>query len=232
VVANPSDTNIHRQPVRRPATDAVVSFLIDTSGSMKAQRYQSVAVLVDTLVRALEMAEVASEVLGFTTASWSGGRSRADWVAAGRPDNPGRLADVAHVVYKSADWSWRQSRLSMAAMLRTDHYREGLDGEALEWAAWRLALRPERRRVLVLVSDGLPMETSTTSANHEGYLTDHLRTVWQRLDQSAVGLGPEVELGAITLEHDLSGFVTRSVHLNLTGTLTVGTYDVLNRLLG
>ena len=225
IVANPGDEHIYRQPVERPATDAVVSFLIDTSGSMKAQRYQSIAVLVDTLTRALEMADVSSEVLGFTTASWGGGRSRADWVAAGRPENPGRLADVSHIIYKSADQSWRQSRFSTAAMLRTEHYREGLDGEALRWAAGRLAARPERRRVLVLISDGIPMETSTAGTNPDGYLTDHLRSVWQQIDHPHL-----VELGAITLEHDLSGFASRSVHLDLAGTLSVGTYDVLHRL--
>ncbi len=226
IVANPGDTHIYRQPVQRPSADAVVSLLIDTSGSMKVQRHESVTVLVDTLVRALDMGGVASEVLGFTTAAWAGGRARSDWQAAGRPDEPGRVAEVAHIVYKSADQTWRQARFSLAAMLRTDHYREGLDGEAVAWAAQRLVVRPESRKMLVLISDGLPMETTTADLNRDGLLLDHLRSVWS--DAEASGL----ELGAISLDHDLGAIVTPSVTIDLTGTLTVGTYDVLTQLFG
>ncbi len=223
LIATPIDPPIHRRPVARPAADAVVTLLVDTSGSMKVQRYESLAVLVDTLAQALEMAGVSSEVLGFTTSSWSGGRSLADWRTAGRPDHPGRLADVTHIVYKSAEQSWRQARFGLAAMVRTDHYREGVDGEAVAWAAGRLLVRPERRRVLVLVSDGRPMETATTRVNGDGYLLDHLATEWRRA-------ADHVELGAISLDHDLAPVVTPAVTLNLTGTLTVGTYRVLDHL--
>ncbi len=226
VVADPADRSIHRTPERRQSLDAVVTFLVDNSGSMKVQRYESMAVLVDTLTRAVDLAGAQSEVLGFTTSSWSGGRSRQRWVAEGRPDRPGRLADCQHIVYKSADETWRQARLSIAALLKTDHYREGLDGEAVEWALNRLANRPERKRLLVLISDGLPMETSTTTANGEGYLVDHLREVWERGAPASLG----IRLGAITLEHDLSAYLLPSVHLDLTGTLTIGTYDVVRQL--
>ena len=232
VVADPTNRLIHRRQVARRSADVIVTFLIDTSGSMKHQRFESVAVLVDTLVRALEMVGMSSEVLGFTTSTWAGGRSRRDWEAAGRPEalatggaGPGRVADLQHIVYKTAHRTWRQSRFSLAAMLRTDHYREGIDGEALAWAAGRLAARPEERKILVLVSDGLPMETSTATLNPEGFLLDHLRRQWEL----AVDW---LEIGAISLQHDLQPLLQPSITLDLSGPLTVGTYDVLNQLFG
>ncbi|MDH4280108.1 MAG: cobalt chelatase [Acidimicrobiia bacterium] len=225
LVVDPVGPIVYRRPLSRPAADTVVTFLVDTSGSMKVQRHESLAVLIDTLVRALEMAGVASEVLGFTTSTWSGGRSADDWRAAGAPGDPGRVADVLHIVYKSADQTWRQARMGLAAIFRTDHYREGVDGEAVRWATNRLAAREERRRVLVLVSDGLPMETATARLNPDGYLLDHLAAEWQR----AATL---VEVGAISLDHDLSAVLAPSVTVNLTGTLTVGTYSVLDTLFG
>ena len=223
-MADPVNPVVYRRQLSRPAADTVVTFLVDASGSMKVQRHESLAVLLDTLVRALEMAGVSTEVLGFTTSTWSGGRSADDWRAAGAPADPGRVADLLHIVHKSADQSWRQARMGMAAILRTDHYREGVDGEAVRWAVDRLAARPERRRVLVLVSDGLPMETATARLNPDGYLLDHLAFEWRRAAEL-------VEVGAISLDHDLSGLLSPSTAVNLTGTLTVGTYSVLETLL-
>ncbi len=228
LIADPANRSVHRAPERRASLDAVVTFLIDNSGSMKVQRYESMTVLVDTMARAIDLAGARSEVLGFTTSTWSGGGSRQQWTQQGQPENPGRLADRQHIVYKSADETWRQARLSIAALLKTDHYREGLDGEAVEWAVGRLASRPEKRRLLVLVSDGLPMETSTTSVNRDGYLVDHLRQVWESQATARNG----VRLAAITLDHDLSAYLLPSVRLDLTGTLTIGTYEVLRRLFG
>ena len=225
LIADPIDPAVYRQTVSRAATDTVVTFPIDTSGSMKVQRFESLAVLIDTLVQALEMAGVASEVLGFTTSTWSGGRSADDLRAAGSPAEPGRVADLLHIVYKSADQSWRQARLGLAAMLRTDHYREGVDGEAVRWATDRLMARPERRRVLILVSDGLPMETATARLNLDGYLLDHLQHEWRRADD-------RVERGAVSLHHDLSAVAAPSISLDLSGTLTIGTYRFLHHLVG
>ncbi|MDH3293598.1 MAG: cobalt chelatase [Acidimicrobiia bacterium] len=225
LIANPIEARVYRQPRIRPSAEAAVTFLIDTSGSMKVQRYEGVAVLVDTLVRALEMGGIVTEVLGFTTATWGGGRSREDWQRSGAPAEPGRVADLQYIVYKGAEQTWRQARFSMAAMMRTDHYREGVDGEAVVWAAGRLLARPEWRRVLVLISDGFPMETSTARLNRDGYLFDHLRRVWEQA-------GEAVEVGAITLDHDLSEIISPSVGLDLTGTLTIDTYNVLHRLFG
>lgn len=227
VVADPTNRLIHRRPRLQPTGEAAVTFLIDTSGSMRSQRYESMAVLVDTLVRALEPAGAVTEVLGFTTGAWAGGQAAADWRAQGSPPNPGRLNEVQHVVYKSFDRTWRQSRFGLAAMLRIDHYREGIDGEALIWANRRLLARPERRRVLVMISDGHPMDATTATNNRDGFLADHLRAVAARIE--ADGL---ITLGAIGIDDQLDAYVTRSVSLDLDGTLTIGSYDVLHRLFG
>lgn len=227
IVADPLNHFVYRQPITRPVTDAVVSFLIDTTGSMKVQNYGSVAVLVDTYVRALEMIDVRTEVLGFSTASWAGGQSAKQWQATGSPPYPGRLADGLHIVYKSADQTWRQARHGIAAMLRTDHYREGIDGEALAWAVARSRLRPEPQRHLVMISDGLPMEASTTAHNRDEFLFDHLRGVVD----SAEATG-DVRLGAITLDHDMTEFFSRTTTADLSGPLTLSSYGALKRLFG
>ncbi len=227
LVADPMNRLIHRRERVRPSSDATVTFLIDTSGSMKAQRYESVAVLVDTLSRALEMAGATSEVLGFTTGAWGGGQVMADWRAAGSPADPGRLNEVQYIVYKHADQRWRQARLGLAAMLRTDHYREGVDGEAIEWAYGRLLQRTERRRALVIISDGAPMDAATASNNRDGFLADHLRSVARRVESDGA-----VELGAVGIDQQLDDYIANSISLDLTGTLSIGTYDVLHRLFG
>lgn len=234
IVVDPANPFVRRLPREVQTGDAVVSFLIDTSGSMKVQRFEAVAVLVDTFVRALEMAQIKSEVLGFTTASWGGGKPQNEWRSAGEESHPGRLAELQHIVYKSADQSWRQARLSIASMLKTDHYREGVDGEALEWAAGRLAQRTEARRALVMISDGVPMQTATANHNRDGFLGDHLRSVARAIETGRLGSvsggGSPISLGAIGIDHDLAEFVANSVRLDLAGTLTIGTYDVLDAL--
>ncbi|MEM7321455.1 MAG: cobalt chelatase [Actinomycetota bacterium] len=227
VVADPTNRLVHRHPRSQPTGDAAVTFLIDTSGSMRAQRYESVAVLVDTLVRSLEAAGVVSEVLGFTTGAWAGGRAAADWRAQGSQANPGRLNEVQHVIYKDFERTWRQARFGIAAMLRTDHYREGIDGEALIWAHRRLVRRPERRRVLVIISDGHPMDAATANNNRDGFLADHLRAVASRIEADGA-----VALGAIGIDDQLDAYIGASVSLDLDGTLTIGSYDVLHRLFG
>lgn len=233
IVIDPLDPDVRRSPRLRPSSDSAVTFLIDTTGSMKVQRYESVAVLVDTLTRALELAGSSVEVLGFSTASWAGGRAAAQWRADGSPPDPGRISETMHIVYKSFDASWRQARHSMAAMLRTDHYREGVDGEALAWAAQRLQARSERRRALVMISDGLPMEATTATNNGDGFLHDHLAAVARAIEtqSSRPGRGG-LELGVIGIDHVLDEVIGRSVALDLDGTLTIGTYDVLAALFG
>ena len=214
-LARPADAlagppNVFRRDRHEVACHAVVAFLVDGSGSMKAQRGEAVAVLVDTWCRALDLAGVSSEVLGFTTGGWNGGRALADWRRAGSPDQPGRLNEACHIVYKDADTPWRRSRRSLAAMLETRHHREGLDGEALAWAAGRLMARPERRRLLVVVSDGAPMDSATHLHNRDGFLDDHLVAVAGHLERSTV-----VELGALGLDRDVGAWYRNSVDLDL-----------------
>ncbi|MEM9204165.1 MAG: cobalt chelatase [Actinomycetota bacterium] len=227
VVTDPVEHRIFRQPRMRPLADVAVTFLVDSSGSMKQQRYEAAAVLVDTFAQALDLAGAAVEVLGFTTRSWAGGNATKAWKAAGSPAAPGRVAEVEHIVYKDAGTTWRRARRSLAAMLSVHHYREGLDGEALVWAYRRLATQGASRRLLVLVSDGAPMETSTATANRDGFLDDHLGAVAAALEQRG-----DVEVGALTLEADLSGVFARSQLIDLSGTLSLSHYEVLADLFG
>jgi len=202
--------HVFRRIRHEVACDAVVGFLVDTSGSMEAQRYESVAVLVDLFCRALDLAGVASEVLGFTTGGWNGGKALADWRRAGSPPEPGRLNEACHVVFKDADTPWRRSRRSLAALLETRHYREGLDGEAVAWAAGRLAARPESRRLLVVVSDGAPMDSATHLNNRSGFLADHLAEVVR-----AVRRGGAVELGAVGIDRDVGTWYPNAIDVDL-----------------
>jgi cobaltochelatase CobT len=191
LVTTPSERDIFRAEARVPRTDAIVSFLVDCSGSMKAFS-ESVAVLVDVFARALELAGVGCEVLGFTTASWNGGRVRRNWNRSGRPRNPGRLNEVRHLVIKSADTRYRSARSAIAGLLKVDLYREGVDGEAVEWARGRLEACDEHRRILVVISDGSPMDGATALANDQYYLDRHLRDVLAEqsgIQVSALGVG-------------------------------------------
>jgi cobaltochelatase CobT len=197
VVSSPAERRVFRRERTQPRGDCVVGFLIDCSGSMKAH-IESVALRVDLLVRACEQAGIATEVLGFTTLAWNGGRARADWLGDGRPAHPGRLNETCHMVFKSADDSWRRARPAIAALLKADLFREGVDGEAVEWACARLASRAEMRRILVVISDGSPMDTATAQTNDAFYLDNHLKEVVARhealRDVDVIGLGVGLDL--------------------------------------
>ena len=222
LVATPNERNIFRARAHAPRTDAMVSFLIDCSGSMKAFS-EPVAVLVDVFARALELAGVGCEVLGFTTASWNGGRARRDWVRAGRPANPGRLNDVRHLVIKDADTPYRTARTAIAGLLKLDLYREGIDGEAVEWARNRLETRDEQRRILVVISDGSPMDSATSLANDRDYLDHHLRDV--------LAATSDVDVCAVGVGLDLSVYYDRCTTLDLTeGTTRRVLADVLEAI--
>ena len=225
VIANPTNRQLFKQERYRPVAPAVVSFLIDNSGSMKRQRHETVTVLVDTLARALDLAGATSEILGFTTASWNGGNSLRAWRRAGEPENPGRLAETSHIVYKDADTSWKRSRLSVASMMKTQHFREGIDGEAMIWAYRRLLARPEPRKLLIIISDGAPMEAATMNANGEAFLEAHMRSVAHRVERERV-----VELGAVSIDQPVDSLFAKSVDMDLSGTLTLGEYGLLERL--
>lgn len=226
VVANPTNLNVFRQPRLRPTAPAVVTFLLDNSGSMKRdRRHATVGVLVDTLARALDLAGATSEVLGFTTDSMNGGQPGRDWREAGQPPNPGRLAALRHIVYKDGDTSWRRSRLSVAALMRTQHMQASVDGEAIVWAYRRLLARPEARKFLVVLSDGAPVEAATRRANGPGYLATHARNVVQAIEQHG-----HVGIGAITIDQPVEAVFGSSVHIDLANTLTLSDYRLLERL--
>ncbi|MDE2453390.1 MAG: cobalt chelatase, partial [Burkholderiales bacterium] len=209
LIATPSERRLFRIERELPAADCVVAWLIDCSGSMK-QHIEAVALLADVFMRALEQAGAAGELLGFSTGAWNGGRAAADWRRAGRPALPGRLNEAEHFVFKDADTPWRRARRDIAALLRAELFREGIDGEAVDWACERLEARPEARRILIVVSDGCPMDGATALANDPGTLERHLREVLGRREQNG-----RVEVFGLGVGLDLSGFYSRSLALDL-----------------
>ena len=174
LVGNPQATSVFKDVRQSRVVQCAVTLLLDCSGSMKTHAERT-SILVDVLGRALEMAGVVVEVLGFSTNAWNGGRVRRDWQAAGQPQCPGRLNEVLHLVFKSAALPWRRGRRGIAALRRPDLFREGVDAEALEWACQRLRNIPAKRRILLVVSDGCPMDTATAECNGEDYLANHLQ---------------------------------------------------------
>ncbi len=194
LVAAPSERRLFRKDQYRLRNDCLVSFLIDCSGSMK-HSIEYIAMLVDIFTRALDQSEIPSEILGFTTLSWNGGRAQQQWIPEGRPANPGRLNERCHLVFKDADSSWRKSRKQIAALLKTPYFREGLDGEAVEWACQRMHKHGERRKILIVISDGSPMDSATNLANDEFYLDNHLKNTVEKYDHRngieiyAIGVG-------------------------------------------
>lgn len=198
LVSDPLDREVFQRERNALTTDCVVGLLFDCSGSMKAHA-QTTSMLADVLGRALTMAGVATEILGFTTASWNGGRAMQDWQRAGRPDAPGRLNEQLHVVFKSASTPWRRARSGIAAMRRAELYREGIDGEAVDWACQRLGRWPAQRRILMVISDGCPMDSATHQTNDLHYLDQHLKQVVSRYERNGsvtiCGLGVGLDLG-------------------------------------
>ena len=226
LVSNPQYRHVFMRPHSQLRTNAVVSFLIDNSGSMKRQRYREVAVMVDTYCRALGLAGIASEVLGFTTSDWNGGRAMQAWRRRGSPQNPGRVGETLQIVYKSAGTPWRQSRAGLASMLETRHFREGVDGEALIWAYRRLLQRTEKNRYLIVISDGAPMDAATHNLNRQGFLDDHLLGVVRSIERQR-----RVFLGGIGIDLDMSNVFVNNASLDLTGNLVHQSYRVLQDLL-
>lgn len=188
--------------------DTVVSLLIDNSGSMRGRPITVAAMSADILARTLERCGVKVEILGFTTRSWKGGSSREKWVADGKPKTPGRLNDLRHIVYKGADQPWRRARKNLGLMLREGLLKENIDGEALMWAHQRLMGRPEQRRILMVISDGAPVDDATLSANPGNYLERHLRDAIDFIENRS-----DVEITAIGIGHDVTRYYRRAVTL-------------------
>jgi cobaltochelatase CobT len=186
--------------------DTIVTLLIDNSGSMRGRPISIAAISADVMARTLERCGVKTEILGFTTRAWKGGQSREAWLAGGKPAQPGRLNDLRHIVYKKADEPWRHARRNLGLMMREGLLKENIDGEALLWAHSRLLARPEDRRILMVISDGAPVDDSTLSVNSAGYLEAHLRRVIDWIERQS-----PVQLVAIGIGHDVTRYYRRAV---------------------
>lgn len=208
VVIDPSHPLSFKQESETQFRDTIVTLLIDNSGSMRGRPITVAAMSADILARTLERCGVKVEVLGFTTRSWKGGSSREKWVTEDKPKNPGRLNDLRHIVYKSADTPWRRARANLGLMLREGLLKENIDGEALLWAHNRLLGRSEQRRILMVISDGAPVDDATLSANPGNYLEKHLRDVIEWIETRS-----PVQLTAIGIGHDVTRYYRRAVTL-------------------
>lgn len=206
VVVNPTQSLSYKVERDTEFRDTVVTLLIDNSGSMRGRPISIAAISADILARTLERCGVKTEILGFTTRAWKGGQSRETWLAAGRPPQPGRLNDVRHIVYKKADEPWRRARNALGLMMREGLLKENIDGEALLWAHARMLARPEERRILMVISDGAPVDDSTLSVNTGSYLERHLRQVIGWIEKKS-----SVELVAIGIGHDVTRYYSRAV---------------------
>ena len=206
VIVNPTLSLSYKSERETDFRDTVVTLLIDNSGSMRGRPISIAAISADILARTLERCGVKTEILGFTTRAWKGGQSRETWQAAGRPPQPGRLNDIRHIVYKRADEPWRRARNSLGLMMREGLLKENIDGEALMWAHARLVARPEERRILMVISDGAPVDDSTLSVNSGSYLERHLRQVIGWIETKS-----PVELVAIGIGHDVTRYYARAV---------------------
>ncbi|WP_234732348.1 cobaltochelatase subunit CobT [Acidocella facilis] len=206
VIADPLLALTYKRERDTDFRDTVVTLLIDNSGSMRGRPITVAAMCGDILARTLERCAVKVEVLGFTTRAWKGGQSREAWVAAGKPAHPGRLNDLRHIIYKAADTPWRRARKNLGLMLREGLLKENIDGEALLWAYKRLLSRPEHRRILMVISDGAPVDDSTLSVNAGNYLERHLRDVIKEIESRDA-----VELIAIGIGHDVTRYYRRAV---------------------
>jgi cobaltochelatase CobT len=206
VIVNPRHALSFKVERETDFKDTVVSLLIDNSGSMRGRPIAIAAICADILARTLERCGVATEILGFTTRAWKGGQSRELWLSDGRPTHPGRLNDLRHIVYKQAGEPYRRARRNLGLMMREGLLKENIDGEALLWAHQRLLARPEERRILMVISDGAPVDDSTASANGGTYLERHLREVIGWIEQKS-----PVELVAIGIGHDVTRYYDRAV---------------------
>ncbi len=219
VVANPTTPLSFKIEKDTEFRDTVVTLLIDNSGSMRGRPISIAAICADVLARTLERCQVKVEILGFTTRAWKGGQSREKWLNAGREQVPGRLNDLRHIIYKAADAPWRRVRPNLGLMMKEGLLKENIDGEALEWAHRRMVGRPEARKILMVISDGAPVDDSTLSVNPANYLEKHLRDVIEMVEKKKL-----VELLAIGIGHDVTRYYDRAVTITdveqLAGAMT------------
>jgi cobaltochelatase CobT len=219
VVASPTTPLSFKVEKDTEFRDTVVTLLLDNSGSMRGRPISIAAICADVLARTLERCNVKVEILGFTTRAWKGGQAREAWLANGRPGQPGRLNDLRHIVYKSADAPWRRTRPNLGLMMKEGLLKENIDGEALEWAHRRMVGRPEARKILMVISDGAPVDDSTLSVNPANYLEKHLRDVIAMVERKRF-----VELLAIGIGHDVTRYYNRAVTITdvdqLAGAMT------------
>jgi cobaltochelatase CobT len=206
IVVSPGTSLSYKVEQETDFRDTVVTLLIDNSGSMRGRPISIAAISADIMARTLERCGVKTEILGFTTRAWKGGQARESWLAAGRPGTPGRLNDLRHILYKKADEPWRRARKSLGLMMREGLLKENIDGEALLWAHNRLVSRPEERKILMVISDGAPVDDSTLSVNNGAYLERHLRQVINWIEARS-----PVELCAIGIGHDVTRYYQKAV---------------------
>ena len=206
VIVSPGSSMAYKVEKDVEFKDTVVTLLIDNSGSMRGRPISIAAISADIMARTLERSGVKTEILGFTTRAWKGGQSREAWLADGKPQNPGRLNDLRHIIYKEADEPWRRARRNLGLMMREGLLKEKIDGEALMWAHNRLIGRREDRRILMVISDGAPVDDSTLSVNSAGYLESHLRSVIEWIESRS-----PVQLVAIGIGHDVTRYYRRAV---------------------
>ncbi len=219
VVANPTTPLSFKVEKDTDFKDTAVTLLLDNSGSMRGRPISIAAISADVLARTLERCNVKVEILGFTTRAWKGGQSRERWLSEGRPQQPGRLNDLRHIIYKGADAPWRRTKQNLGLMMKEGLLKENIDGEALEWAHRRMLLRPEARKILMVISDGAPVDDSTLSVNPANYLEKHLRDVIGMIEKRR-----QVELLAIGIGHDVTRYYERAVTITdveqLAGAMT------------
>ena len=225
VITRPGDPLSFKQESESKFKDTVVSLLIDSSGSMRGRSMTLAAICGDIIGSTLERCYVKTELLGFTTKHWKGGESRKAWVNQGSPSNPGRLNDLRHIIFKSAEDNFRKARKSFGIMLREGLLKENVDGEALAWAHQRLSKRNEERKILIVISDGAPVDDSTLSTNHSNFLDNHLRQIIHTIETQS-----NVELLAIGIGHDVTKYYDKSITINRAEELAEALLDKLTEL--
>lgn len=206
VIVDPNYPSFYKQRVQAQQYNTIVTLLLDNSGSMRGRPITLAAMSAELLAKLLELCGIKVEILGFTTVEWKGGKSRDRWQQEGSPLHPGRLNDLRHILYKAADTPWRKAKKHMGLMLKEGILKENIDGEAITWAYSRLRTRPEQRKILMVISDGAPVDDSTLSTNHTSYLDDHLKQIVSSIEQEK-----KIELIAIGIGHDVSRYYQHAV---------------------